>query len=435
MRGRWHRWHVKWSVAGLSLTVLFACTRPSSSEPQLSEAPLSAGEMSVSRAPRDLPEPFELHGTPRLLLSPEGYYATSVAVAADGTFVLTPGSLGPEGGRTLHLGRYTLKGQLLWERTLTGNVEGPRLATSGDGDITLWVYLGYGGDFGAGPVPNIDYGLVRFAADGRFLWARGAACDGADPQVDARGEVTVMQQAGCQSDGPTEFIQRFTASGETSFGVLVWDGLHLSGARHVTSPNGQTLVGGRDVERDLPTWSQLGTDGLRLSSGSVRDVSGYFSPLQLTEDGQYLALLQGIRGLGSFAGQELSCTRDAQGRCLPYLLSGDVNGREDSAVVLSNDERVLWVSPSRELVTLATDAAGTGSILRRRSSNARLLATYALPSLSPVRPQGPNVQVAQVVPLPDGTLLVLGTLVGKAELGGELVEADWSRLFLLRVAL
>ncbi len=98
-------------------------------------------------------------------------------------------------------------------------------------------------------------------------------------------------------------------------------------------------------------------------------------------------------------------------------------------------EHVVWVSPSRELVTLARDEAGTGIILRRRSSTAQVLATYALPSLGPPRAKGQNVRVDEVSPLPDGSLLVLGTVVGEAELGGTHVEADVSRLFLLRVRL
>ena len=435
-------WHgrVGGSVACFSLTVLSACNPPPSAERRPDEVPTASRGRPSSRASSETVQPFALQGTPSLLLSPEGYYATAMAVAPDDTFVLTPGSLGTDGSGTLYLGRYTPAGKPLWNRTLTGDVwmEKPWLATSGDGDISLWVKLGRGGDFGAGPEPTLQYGLARYSADGQFRWVREAGCYETDPHVDATGAVVVLQMAGCQSESQTEFLQRFTPSGELGFQALARRDLQLYGERHVVSPDGATLVAGANGAADAPgapRWVQLGTDGTQLTSGIVRGAQGFLAPLQLTADGRYLALLWDLRGTGYFAGQTLSCIRDSYGSCLPLLLSGDVRGREDSAVALSSDERVLWVSPAREIVTVSTDEAGTGSVLRRRSSSAQLLATYVLPSLSASRPDGPNVQVAQVAPLADGTLLVLGTLVGEAELGGARVQADWSRIFLLRVAL
>jgi hypothetical protein len=468
MRGTWRGARFIGSWLGLPLAGLVACSRPAATEPP--DAPPSTGEerpvpredgdtRGDSGAPVDPglpeegggasdegtpdtsverePDPFELRGSAELLLSPEGYYATALSVARDGTFVLTPGSLGPDGGRFLHLGRYTLGGQRLWDRTLSGNLWAGQtwLATSEEGDISLWANLGYGGDFGAGPEPRIDYGLARYSADGRFLWVREASCDMANPQADASGAVTVVQWAGCQSEGPTDYLRRFTVSGEQDFGALVYRELRLTNARHVVSPRGMTLVGGLEGYPGSPKWIQLGTDGAQLAAGLVRGVSGNFVPLQLTDGGQYLALLTDVSGSGSFAGRALTCQRDERGWCTPYLLSGDVTGHEESAVPFSQYEWTLWASPSRELVTVTLDEAGTGSLLRKRSSDGRLLGTLHLASSSPRRPEGPNVQVAQVAPLPDGTLLVLGTLVGKAQLGGGVVKAEWSRLFLLRVRL
>ncbi|QRN94102.1 hypothetical protein JRI60_33820 [Archangium violaceum] len=440
MAVRWGRARGSGSLASLALMGLLACSRtegpevlerdfeeqPSSPEPQPSPPVEGSDQLQA----------FELRGTTELRLSPEGYFGNSLAVAPDGGFALTAGLADPETVRSFHLGRYTPQGKPVWTRTVTTGAGwyGGQLAITSGGDVLLWAHQQNGGDLGSSPLRS-NHLLVRYAPDGRPLWGQDAMCDAGPLSLDASGSVTVLEGY-CVHENPPAGVLRYDAEGSLVFRKQAPSlGIVVSG--QVTREDGTALAGGSspwsDPEGRHAAWRQLGPDGTPRASGGLKGLSGYFEPLLFTRSGDYLALVRVFGGESTFAGKPVQCVPSTESPCAPLLLHGNVDGREDSVAVLPRGERILWVSPSAEVVTLSGDEAGTGSILRRRSATTELLATHRLHAVGGEGQSG--VRVAQVAPLPDGALLVLGTVWGEAELGGTRVTASRGRLFLLRVEL
>ncbi len=449
-------------LGALTLAGLFACSPATSPAPEARDIPPAPVTQTPSAEPEEGPpgsvepgtggdntppptpspgpsEGFVLRGSPDLLLGPEGYSSIDVSVAPDGTFALTAALHDPRADTRLLVGRYTPEGHPLWSRIIHAQAgwEGGRVTTTARGDVFLWVHTAKGQELGWSA--DSDYLLVRFAPDGRRVWTQSVPCDSGELYVDDSDAVTVLQGS-CMLPRPPDAVLRFNASGTRVFLRDALD-LDLLVRQQAVNPEGLSLVGGRSLGTVNPRENNesrgllLGPGGeLRHRVGGVRDVKGVFLPVHLSRQGDYLALLQVWDGMGTFAGQRVEClqTPDWQ-QCAPLLLRGNVNGREDSVGVLPHGERILQATSSGEVWTLAYNAARTGSILRRRSATGQLLAQREFAPVGAGDAPHAFVRVDGVALHADGSLRVLGSFGGQADLGGTRVSAQAVRVFLLRM--